>query len=68
MFRDFDVDGTIGGIAAASGGGGLLYHLLHNSLDILALLTNIALGIGGLVLIWHRIRLVRAQERRNKDV
>lgn len=57
-------DDTAAGIAAAVGGSGLLtLQVLTNSVNLIAAILNILLALGGLYLLWHRIKKVRRDQK-----
>lgn len=57
---------TVGKLAVAIGGGGTVYQMITDSLELFALVGNALLIIGGLYLMYHKIMDGR-RNRRKED-
>ena len=61
-----DLDSQIGVIAAAAGSTGLSFQVFMDFANVAVVILNIGLALGGIILLWFRIRkLVR--EARDVD-
>jgi hypothetical protein len=61
-----DPDAVVGGVAAAAGAAGLSIQALTQGLNLAVVCINLLLGLGGLFLLWKRIRRVQRQDRSEK--
>ncbi len=57
---------VVGGVAAAAGAAGLSIQALTQELDLAVVCINLLLGLGGLFLLWKRIRRAQRQGRLEK--
>ncbi len=59
-----NTDTVAGGLATVAGSAGLTLQLVTNYANLGAIILNILLALGGLYLLWHRIKKVRREARK----
>ena len=58
------IDATIGAGSAAAGSLGLTVQAITDGLSLMAAGLNVLLAFGGLLLLWHRYRVIQAKRER----
>lgn len=56
------IDFTVGLTAAVGGSTGTVIHIVSTSLSILTLVINLAVGIGGMYLLYRRLKKLEAKK------
>ncbi len=58
----YDSDIVVGGLAAAGGATGITFQVITNFANLTILVINLLVALGGLYLLWLRIRRQRREE------